>query len=73
MGWGEYLINVNRFPSSRGGGRGICVNNIWQNVSECSAKAKLSFSGGQHAPVNMVDSMENVSSSTVSGSKEAMD
>ena len=36
------------------------------------AKARLSFSGGPHAPINMADSMENAGSSTVSGSKEAM-
>ena len=37
------------------------------------AKARLSFSGGSHAPVNMADSMKNDGSSTVSGSKEAME
>ena len=40
---------------------------------ECGTKARLSFSGGPHAPVNMADSMENDSSWTVSGSKEAME
>ena len=39
---------------------------------ERGATARLSFSGGPHTPVNMVDSMENDGSSTVSGSKEAM-
>ena len=38
-------------------------------TSESGTKARLSFSGGPHAPVNMVDSME----STVSGSKEVME
>ena len=37
------------------------------------AKARLSFSGGPHAPINMADSMENAGSWTVSGSKEAME
>ena len=32
-------------------------------------KARLSFSGGPHAPVNMAESMENAGSWTVSGSK----
>ena len=36
-------------------------------------KARLSFSGGSHVPVNMADSMENASNWTVSGSKEAME
>ena len=36
------------------------------------SRARLSFSGGPHAPVNMADSMENAGSWTVSGSKEAM-
>ena len=40
---------------------------------ELGAKARLSFSGGPHAPVNMADSMENAGSWTVSGSKEAME
>ena len=40
---------------------------------ERGARARLSFSGGQHAPVNMADSMETGSSWTVSGSKEAME
>ena len=40
---------------------------------ECSAKVRLSFSGGPHASVNMADSMENASKSTVPGSKEAME
>ena len=40
---------------------------------ERGAKARLSFSGGPHAPVNMADSMENAGSWTVSGSKEAME
>ena len=34
---------------------------------------RLSFSGGQHAPVNMEDSMENASNWTVSGSREVME
>ena len=34
---------------------------------------RLSFSGGPLPPVNMADSMENGGSSTVSGSKEAME
>ena len=34
-------------------------------------KARLSFSGGPHAPVNMADSMENGGSWTVSESKKA--
>ena len=40
---------------------------------EHGTKARLSFSGGPHAPVNMADSMENAGSWTVSGSKEAME
>ena len=40
---------------------------------ERCAKARLSFSGGPHAPVNMADSMENAGSWTVSGSKETME
>ena len=40
---------------------------------ERGTKARLSFSGGAHAPVNMADSMENVGSWTVSGSKEAIE
>ena len=36
-------------------------------------RARLSFSGGPHAPVNMAESMENAGSWTVSGSKEAME
>ena len=40
---------------------------------ERGAKARLSFSGGPHAPVNMADSMENAGSWTVSESKEAME
>ena len=40
---------------------------------ERGAKARLSFSVGPHAPVNMADSMENTGSWTVSGSKEAME
>ena len=39
---------------------------------ERNTKARLSFSGGPHAPVNMAESMENAGNSTVSGSKEAM-
>ena len=27
---------------------------------ECGTKVRMSFSGGPHAPVNMVDSMEEV-------------
>ena len=38
---------------------------------EGSTKARLSFSGGPHVPVNMADSMENDGSCTVSGSKGA--
>ena len=40
---------------------------------ERGTKARLSFSGGPHAPVNMADGMENAGSWTVSGSKEAME
>ena len=40
---------------------------------ELDTKARLSFSGGPHAPVNMADSMENAGSWTISGSKEAME
>ena len=40
---------------------------------KCCTKARLSFSGGLHAPVNMVDSMENAGSWTVSGPKEVME
>ena len=40
---------------------------------ECVTKARLSFAGESHAPVNMADSMENAGSWTVSGSKEAME
>ena len=40
---------------------------------ERSTRVRLSFSGGPHAPVNMADSMENVGSLTVSGSKEVME
>ena len=36
-------------------------------------KARLSFSSGPHAPVNMTDSMENANNLTVSGSKEALE
>ena len=36
-------------------------------------RARLSLSGGPHAPVNMADSMESAGSWTVSGSKEAME
>ena len=36
-------------------------------------KARLNFPGWPHAPVNMVDRMENDGSWTVSGSKEAME
>ena len=35
-------------------------------------RARLSFSGRPHAPVNMADSVENAGSWTVSGYKEAM-
>ena len=38
---------------------------------ERGTKARLSFSGGPHSPVNVADSMENAGSSTVPGSKEA--
>ena len=40
---------------------------------ERGTKARLSFSGGPHAPVNMADGMENAGSSTVSESKGAME
>ena len=40
---------------------------------ERGTKARLSFSGGPHAPVNMVDNKENAGSWTISGSKEAME
>ena len=40
---------------------------------EHGTKARLSFSGGPHTPVNMADSMENAGSWTVSGSKEAIE
>ena len=40
---------------------------------KCGTKARLRFSGGPHAPVNMADSMENAGSWTVSGSKETME
>ena len=40
---------------------------------ECYTKARLSFSGGPHAPVNMADSMGSAGSWTVSGSKEVME
>ena len=40
---------------------------------ERGTKARLSFSVGPHAPVNMADSMENAGSWTVPGSKEAME
>ena len=46
---------------------------IMRRTSERCTKARLSFSGGPHAPVNMADSMENAGSWTVSGSKEAME
>ena len=36
-------------------------------------KLGFSFSGKPHAPVNMVDSMQNAGSLTVSGYKEAME
>ena len=39
---------------------------------ERGTRARLSFSGGPHAPVNMAGSMENAGSWTVSGSKEAI-
>ena len=45
---------------------------IMRRTFECGAKARLSFSGGPHIPVNMADSMENAGRSTVSGSGEAM-
>ena len=35
-------------------------------------KARLNFSGGPHAPVNMADSMENDGSSTITLSRETM-
>ena len=44
-----------------------------RRMYERSTKARLSFSGGPHAPVNMADSMENAGSSTVSGFKKAME
>ena len=66
----------------------LCLNwsryllaKFWNAISEfhqhaqkvrARTKARLSFSGGPHAPVNMADSMENAGSWTVSGSKEAM-
>ena len=37
---------------------------------ERCTKARLSFSGGQHAPANKADNMENAGSWTVCGSKE---
>ena len=37
---------------------------------ERGTRARLSFSGGPHAPVNMAGSMENAGSWTVSGSKK---
>ena len=41
---------------------------------ECSTKARLSFSGGSHAPVSyMADSTENAGSWTASGSKEVIE
>ena len=40
-----------------------------RRMYERSTKARLSFSGGPHAPVNMANSMENVGSWTVSGSR----
>ena len=40
---------------------------------DCCAEARLSCSGGPLAPVNMANSMENAGSSTISGSKEAME
>ena len=40
---------------------------------ERGTKARLTFSGGSHAPVNMADSMENAGSWTASGSKEVME
>ena len=39
---------------------------------ESTTKARLSFSGGPHVPVNMAKSMENAGNWTVSGAKEAM-
>ena len=39
---------------------------------ECGTKARLSFSGEPHAPVNMADSVENAGSWTVSGCTEAV-
>ena len=44
-----------------------------RRTHERGTKARLSFSGGPHVPVNMADSMENAGSWTVSGSKEAME
>ena len=46
---------------------------VMRRTYERDAKARLSFSGGPHTPVNMADSMENAGRSTVSGSKEAME
>ena len=46
---------------------------IMRRTFEHCTKARLSFSGGPHAPVNMADSMENAGSWTVSGSKEVME
>ena len=43
-----------------------------RRMFEGGTKARLSFSGGPHASVNMADSMENAGSWTVSGFKEAM-
>ena len=42
---------------------------VMRRTYERCTKARLSFSGGRHAPVNMADSMENAGSWTVSGSR----
>ena len=46
---------------------------IMRRTFERATNARLSFSGGPHALVNMVDNMENAGSPIVSGSKEAME
>ena len=38
----------------------LCYKRVSQSCAEHGTKARLSFSGGPHAPVNMADSMEEV-------------
>ena len=48
-------------------------HNHAQNIRAWYQSEAYSFFGGPHAPVSMVDSIENAGSSSVSGSKEAIE